>query len=125
MPRAAQQRPAPGPGELAVARRPGPVPVLSLAGELDATTCPGLRRRLQAELPRCRTLVVDLSGLDFLDVAGARVLAELVRAGSTEGVGIALVGLSPLARCTAYTVGLPLPAVAHRSVTDALRQLGS
>ena len=59
-----------------------------------------------AELPgdeagaALRDVALDLSGLDFLDIAGARALAGAVRALGERGVALRLVGArrSP-ARC--------------------------
>lgn len=111
------------PGRLAVSRRPGPIPMLAVAGELDLATAAWLRRQLRTELVGCRALVLDLTDLAFLDVAGARLLQETLVAAAEAGVALALVGLSPLARCTAQVVGDRVAAVHHRSVSEALREL--
>lgn len=114
---------------LDVVRRPGPVPVLAVTGELDLATAEDFRRQLCEELTRCAgpagraALVVDLSRLRFLGVEGARVLRDVLQLAETCRVAVALVGLSPLARCAGYAVGLPLPAVAHPTAQDALRHL--
>jgi len=48
-----------------------------VAGELDITTATALRSRLlQIAAAHPERLVLDLSGLAFVDVAGARALAE-------------------------------------------------
>lgn len=54
--------------------------LLTVTGEIDAHTAPRLEEMLQSRLcTRLRRLVLDLSGLDFLGLAGVRVIttAEL------------------------------------------------
>ena len=56
----------------------GTVATVTVTGELDLTTATGLTRRLlavAAEHPQ--RLVLDLSGLVFVDVAGARALDDV------------------------------------------------
>lgn len=118
-----------GDAALSVARRPGPVPVLVVRGELDLATAEDFRRQLYEELTRCAdpaahsSLVVDLSRLRFLGVDGARVLRDVLRVAATAGVAVALVGLSPLARCAGHAVDLPLAAVTHTTLQEAVRHL--
>jgi anti-anti-sigma factor len=57
--------------------RRGPERALRLTGELDVSVCERVvaaLRRLEDERPR--VLVIDLSGLDFMDSTGARLLVE-------------------------------------------------
>jgi anti-anti-sigma factor len=56
----------------------GVVATVTVAGELDITTATPLTRRLLAVgAERPERLVLDLSGLVFVDVAGARALDEV------------------------------------------------
>jgi anti-anti-sigma factor len=71
--------------------RDGGVCVLAVRGELDIATIPELARKAAAalEVPPVR-LVLDLSGLEFIDCAGAQALAavtETVPAGCPIAVG--------------------------------------
>ena len=51
--------------------------LLSLYGELDRTTTRFIDREVaRAEESRAREIVIDLSGLDIIDSAGLKVLAE-------------------------------------------------
>jgi anti-anti-sigma factor len=61
--------------------RDGGVCVLAVSGELDIATTPELARQAASviETPPVR-LVLDLSGLEFIDCAGARALADVVEA---------------------------------------------
>lgn len=62
----------------AITRAEGTGVVVELVGELDAMTAqwllPHVRERVD---PRCDPVRLDLSGLTFLDVAGARALSSL------------------------------------------------
>jgi anti-anti-sigma factor len=71
--------------------RDGGVCVLAVRGELDIATIPELARKAAAalQIPPVR-LVLDLSGLEFIDCAGAQALAavtETVPAGCPITVG--------------------------------------
>jgi anti-sigma B factor antagonist len=52
--------------------------VISVRGELDRMAVPSLREEIQERIAdeRVRQLVVDLSGVDFLDGGGLRLLLE-------------------------------------------------
>jgi anti-sigma B factor antagonist len=52
----------------------GPAPVLQLIGELDIGSAPALRQRLVELLTSDGDVVVDLSGLTFMDSSGISVL---------------------------------------------------
>jgi anti-anti-sigma factor len=57
--------------------RDGVVATVTVTGELDITTAPSLTRRLlEVGAAHPDRLVLDLSGLVFVDVAGARALDE-------------------------------------------------
>ena len=65
-------------GELVLSRERREVQILSLAGELNLTSAPAISRELHAaEETRPARVVVDLSGLVFMDSSG---LHELLRA---------------------------------------------
>jgi anti-sigma B factor antagonist len=71
------QPPAPRPGSLSLSTRwtEPDVVVLSVAGDLDMLTSPQLAESLRELLDRRpRTVVVDLSKVDFLGSAGLAVL---------------------------------------------------
>jgi anti-anti-sigma factor len=58
----------------------GVVATVTVTGELDIITAPGLSRRLlEAAAAHPERLVLDLGGLVFVDVAGARALEEAHR----------------------------------------------
>jgi len=68
----------PMPGQLLVeSRSEDDRLVLSLRGELDLTSVPHFEHELkEAEASSPRRLVIDLSGLDFMDSTGLRALLQ-------------------------------------------------
>jgi anti-sigma B factor antagonist len=66
------------PGQLVIdSRRDGDTLVLSLRGELDLTSAPAFDRELEQVAANGPTrLVIDLSGLDFMDSTGLRALLQ-------------------------------------------------
>ena len=75
--------PAPGPPALRMnVEKRGSTTVLKLAGELDLATADDLRARVGQVLAPAdgvRHLVLDLGGLEFLDVTGLGALLEARR----------------------------------------------
>jgi anti-anti-sigma factor len=64
-------------------------------GELDIATCEALEDVVVPLLRRdARHVIVELSGLDFIDVAGMRALARCAEAARSGGVRFSL-GLGP------------------------------
>ena len=62
-------------------------PVLTAVGEIDSSSAPTLRNRLEAALDAGATAVtVDLDGVTFLDSAGLCVLAAAHRRAARDGV---------------------------------------
>src|SRR3954465_696141 len=52
---------------------------LGLGGELDIAGAPGLRARVWNACRRDGVAILDLSGIEFIDVAGLSALTELAR----------------------------------------------
>ncbi len=64
----------------------GPARRLSAAGEVDSTSAPVLRARLDALLDAgVAELTVDLTGVTFIDSAGLCVLAAAYRRATIDG----------------------------------------
>ena len=65
----------------------GPTVLVTAAGEIDSTSSPILRQRLDDLLDgEARELTVDLGGVTFLDSAGLCVLASAHRRAVRQGV---------------------------------------
>jgi anti-anti-sigma factor len=77
----------------------GATTVLRLAGELDLATAEQLRERVRTLLGYgtvLEKLVLDLAGLEFLDVTGLGALLETRRKLSATGVSFALQRTRPM-----------------------------
>lgn len=73
--------------------------VLALEGEIDLHYAPVLRSLLQGKVgSRCPALIVDLSGVNFIDSAGLAALIEYFRDASYHGGVLCLTGLNETLR---------------------------
>lgn len=95
--------------------------VLAVTGELDVATAPRVRQeavRLASE--GARKLVLDLSGVSFLDSTGLGVIVGILKRVRTHGGELALAGAEPQVRkvfeITRMTDILPL----HDTVEAAI-----
>jgi anti-sigma B factor antagonist len=67
---------------------------LALSGELDIASAPSLERAIgAAPWPRLTELVVDLSGVTFIDSAGLSVLIRTSRRAAAAGMRFSVVGV--------------------------------
>lgn len=68
------------------AREEGGWSVLELVGQLDVATAPGFRQTLQeAQYGRGRRIVLDLSGLEFIDSFGLGVVVGGLKRARAHG----------------------------------------
>lgn len=81
-----------------------------LSGELDRASCSEVRPRLRALAHR--PLVLDLSGLTFIDVDGLRMVHQCARVCEAEGAALALVGANPFTAKLFRLFGLGVPLCA-------------
>jgi anti-sigma B factor antagonist len=63
----------------------GSVPILQLVGELDISSAPALRQQLTELLTSDGDVVVDLSGLTFMDSSGISVLIVAHKRARNQG----------------------------------------
>jgi len=104
----------------------GAVPVVAIAGEIDASNAEEIAERLRAALSnRSETLVVDLSDTTYIDSAGLNVLFELSVALQERQQQLHLVigQPSPIARMVTI-VGLDATVPTHPTRAAALDALG-
>ena len=88
--------------------REGRVCVLSVSGELDIATIPTLTRQATAALQEpAERLIIDLSGLEFLDCSGVRALAAVTRA-APPGCPVLVRGAGTRARRILDLLAVPL-----------------
>jgi anti-anti-sigma factor len=76
--------PPPAAFDVAVGEEPGGVRRLSPAGELDIGSAPRLERALLDGREPGETVILDLSGLEFIDSTGLRVIVQAVEAAQRE-----------------------------------------
>lgn len=93
---------------------------LRLQGDLDVYSAGELLNRFRKVEPRCTDVVVDLSGLKFLDCAGVRELVDAARRAEERGCRLTLIEGPPsvqrvfsLARLDADLYFLAAPAVSR------------
>ena len=80
---------------------------VSAVGELDALTAPAFRSVLHTELQRRPPeLVIDLSGIRFLDSAGLTVLVEAQNAAHDLDVALRLIATTRAVTCALTVTGL-------------------
>lgn len=73
--------------------------VLSVSGEIDMATAPGLRERLHALLADDKSnLVVDLDDVGFLDSTALGVLVGVLKRARTEGGEVRIASMQPRVR---------------------------
>jgi anti-sigma B factor antagonist len=68
--------------------------VLTVSGELDMASSPQLTELLDRLDPEHRVVVLDLSGLDFIDVTGLRVLLQSQERARRSGIELSVVNAS-------------------------------
>jgi len=78
-------------------------------GEIDRDTADRLRRRLHAALSLATPgrLAVELTGVPFVDAAGAGVLREVLLCGRVSGVDVTITGARPHVVTVLSVLGLP------------------
>jgi len=103
----------------------GEIPLVTIAGEIDASNAGEVAERLRAALSnRSEALVVDLSGTTYIDSAGLNVLFELAVAlhERQQQLHLVIAQSSPIARM-ASIVGLDATVPMHPTRASALDAL--
>jgi anti-sigma B factor antagonist len=84
----------PAPFSIAVDEQPDRA-VIAAAGELDLATAPQLEEALLPRLREGGRVVLDLTGLEFMDSTGVQVIIAAHQAGQEHDGGLALVRTAP------------------------------
>jgi anti-sigma B factor antagonist len=97
-----------------------PYTLVELAGEADVTNSDKLREVLEAEVAKQpRTMIIDLSGLRFMDSSALHVILRVNRTMDRQGGVLALVSpREPVAKMLRLTAADQLIPV-YASVTEA------
>lgn len=88
----------------------GALLLVTVAGELDIATVPGVREELERCAPVRRAVVLDLRGVTFMDSSAVRMMLEVRRGADGDrfavvppagevGRPLDLTGVRPLLRC--------------------------
>ncbi|MFE6854904.1 STAS domain-containing protein [Streptomyces sp. NPDC057674] len=100
--------------------------VLSVGGELDMETAGRLNEYLVEQLGQGRHhLVLDLSGLDFMDSSGLNVLIRSVHRAREDGGDLYLAAPNPAVRRILEITGLATTLPPHDRVAEALAAAGA
>ena len=94
--------------------------VVSLSGELDLAAADALWNDLEPLFTGERTLVLDGTGLEFLDSGGLRVLARAAKLAAQTGVALRLVAPNPVVQRTLTLAGAEKLIELRDSVAEAL-----
>lgn len=71
--------------------------VVELAGEIDLDRAPQVRGVLLDSIRRGRDVLVDLSGVSYIDSSGIASLVEALQSAGKSGNALGLVAISPMA----------------------------
>ena len=95
--------------------------VVAVAGELDAVTVPQFRDELMQQVPAARRrVVVDLSGLRFMDTSAIHVLVSVNNRVMAGGGLLVLAGAQPVVARVLSLAGADEVMPVVGSVADAL-----
>jgi len=99
----------------------GHVHVFLLEGEIDLHFAPVLRTMLQAKLKsRCPALVLDFSGVEFIDSRGIAAIIEYLRDCADYGGKVCLAGLNAEVKPIIDTVRLEMVMPIFATVSEAV-----
>jgi anti-sigma B factor antagonist len=95
--------------------------VVQVTGDIDLTSAPWLQERLMRLLPASGDrLLVDLSGVSFIDCAGLRMLLGTCRTAGQQDRSVSYIAVSNHVRRLAELTGQAIPlADRHRERLDA------
>lgn len=93
--------------------------ILFVSGEIDLSSAPRFGRALDDALGPGEVLVADLTGVEFIDSAGVRVLALAKRAAETQRVRLLIIP-SMIVSHVLEISGLDRAFQVHDALCDAL-----
>lgn len=101
-------------------RRHGERAVVTVVGEVDLETASHLGDHALEALQDTPHLVLDLTGVDFMDSTGLKVLLSTQRRAELAGGSLALVGPSRAVRKILSLTGLDQTFAVHDTLDEAL-----
>jgi anti-sigma B factor antagonist len=109
---------------IAVRRRPGYV-LVKVSGEIDITTAPQLRGRLEGPADGGQQVIIDFSRVSFIDAAGAGVLAGAAARAAARGGSLRLAAAGRRVRRVLALTGLDRSIPLAATVAEARAALRS
>lgn len=94
--------------------------IAALAGEVDLERSPGVRRALLDALSHKAPVIVDLSGVSYIDSSGIASLVEAYQTARKQGTPFMLCAVSPAAVRVMQLARLDKVFDIRASVDDAL-----
>ena len=101
-------------------REEGEYTVIAMSGEVDLSCAPEARKQLLQCLDRDLNVLVDLSGVTYIDSSGIATLVEAYQAARKKQLGFGLVGVSEPAMSVLELARLDKIFPIHASVPDRL-----
>ena len=94
--------------------------IVSFEGEVDLEHSPRAREVLLECIDRGQTLLVDLSGVTYIDSSGVASLVEAFQKAKKKGTGFALAAVNPAARRVLELARLDKVFKIHATVAEGL-----
>jgi anti-sigma B factor antagonist len=98
----------------------GQFTVVSLKGEVDMQCSPMARKVILASLDKKKALVIELSGVTYMDSSGVASLVEGLQMAKKRNLGFSLAGTSQPVMNVLRLARLDRVFTLHTSLTDAL-----
>jgi anti-sigma B factor antagonist len=99
--------------------------VVSFQGEVDLEHSPRARQVLLASLAGARAVLVDLSGVSYIDSSGVASLVEAFQAARKQNTRFALAEVNPAARRVLELARLDKVFTIHATVAEGLDGIAS
>ena len=101
-------------------REEGDAVIASLRGEVDLESSPVAREVLLGCVARAKKVLVDLSGVEYIDSSGVASLVEAFQRAKKTGVTFALVSVNESARRVLELARLDKVFTIHEQLSDGL-----
>ena len=105
-------------------RDEGGVAVIALTGDVDLESSPKVRTALLDCVGMKRAVVVDMSGVSYIDSSGVASLVEAYQTAKKSETSFALVEVSPAAMRVLELARLDKVFTIHASLSDGLGHAG-
>ena len=96
------------------------VQVVAISGEVDLSTSPQVRDALLECIKGAKSVVVDLSGVSYIDSSGVASLVEAYQTAKSKGLGFALAQISETPLRVLKLARLDQVFVIHDTVDEAV-----